>query len=155
MLLARAGSLYKLPSSEWQPGSTGNDHYADDDGNVYRKSGDNWQQHGSSGWSAAAKDTSWADQESQSRADGAVEAASFGMSNANRFSDNRGAGWTADDAGDGGYSRTLGGSGGIGAEIYNYNNAVLNNEFTMWQNGMMYGDNMYYGVGWGARFPLP
>ena len=155
VLLAQAGSLYKLPSSEWQTSSTGNDHYADDDGNVYRKSGDNWQQHGSSGWSAAPKDTSWADQESQSRADGAVEAASFGMSNANRFSDNRGAGWTANDAGDGGYSRTLGGSGGISAEVYNYNNAVLNNEFTMWQNGMMYGDNMYYGVGWGARFPLP
>ncbi|MEP7330029.1 MAG: autotransporter [Betaproteobacteria bacterium] len=155
VLLAQAGSLYDLPSNAWQSSSKGNDSYADANGNVYRKSGDGWQQHTATGWSRATGDTSWADQEAQSRTDGAIQAASYSMSNANRFSDNRGDGWTARDAGDGGYSRTGGADGGISAQVYNYNNAVLNNEFTMWQNGLMYGDNMYYGVGWGARFPLP
>ncbi len=156
VLLAQAGSLYKLPSNAWDSTTRGNEHYADDNGNVYRNSGGTWQQHATGGWQAAPSDTSWADKEDQARVNGAMQAASFSMSNTNRFSDSRGDGWTAEDAGDGGYSRTLGGAGGISAEAYNYNQAVLNNEFQMWQAGMMYGDNMYYGgVGWGARFPLP
>ena len=156
VLLAQAGSLYKLPSNAWDSTTSGNEHYADDSGNVYRNSGGTWQQHASSGWQAAPSDTSWAEQEDKARVNGAIQAASFSMSNTNRFSGNRGDGWTAEDAGDGGYSRTLGGAGGISAEVYNYNQAVLNNEFQMWQAGMMVGDNMYYGgVGWGARFPLP
>jgi hypothetical protein len=156
VLLAQAGSLYKLPSNSWDSTTTGNEHYADDNGNVYRNSGGTWQQHASSGWQAAPNDTAWAEQEDKARVNGAIQAASFGMSNSDRFSGNRGDGWTAEDAGDGGYSRTLGADGGISAQTYNYNQAVLNNEFQMWQTGLMYGDNMYYGgVGWGARFPLP
>jgi hypothetical protein len=156
VLLAQAGSLYKLPSNSWDSTTSGSEHYADDSGNVYRSSGGTWQQHAAGGWQAAPSDTTWAQQEDQARVNGAIQAASFGMSNANRFSDNRGDGWTAEDAGDGGYSRTLGADGGISAQTYNYNQAVLNNEFQMWQTGLMYGDNMYYGgVGWGARFPLP
>ncbi len=155
VLLAQAGSLYKLPSSEWQSTSTGNDTYADNDGNVYRNSGSTWQKHASSGWSNVLGDTQ-IQQEAQSRQEGATQAASYGMSNATRFSGNAGDGWNARDAGDGGYSRTLGGSGGISAERYNYNQAVLNNEFTMWQNGLMVGDNLYYGgMAFGAVFPLP
>ncbi len=156
VLLAQAGSLYKLPSDSWQSSTTGNEHYADDNGNVYRDTGGTWQMHTSNGWQAAPGDTTWAAQEEKARINGAIQAASFSMTNADRFSGNRGDGWTAEDAGDGGYSRTLGADGGISAQRYNYNQAVLNNQFQMWQTGLMYGDNMYYGgVGWGARFPLP
>ena len=67
------------------------------------------------GWSAASGDTKWADQEVNARNsnDSAVAAASYGMSNADRFTGAPNTGWNAQDSGDGGYSRTLGGTGGI------------------------------------------
>ena len=77
VLLVQAGSLYKLPSNSWQSTTSGSEHYADDNGNVYRNSGGTWQQHASSGWQAAPSDTSWADKEDQARANGAIQAASF------------------------------------------------------------------------------
>ena len=59
----------------------------------------------------------------------------------------------ARDAGDGGYSRTLGGDGGISAERYNYDQTVLNNEFDIAANGGWWSEGVYVGgVGWGGRF---
>ena len=62
----------------------------------------------------------------------------------------------AQDRGDGGYSRTLGGTGGISSEYYNYWNDVQDNAVAMWWNGgyTYSAGNWYYGgLGWGARFP--
>ena len=69
-----------------------------------------WQQNTGGTWSSASGDTSWADQESQARANSDVAAASYGMSNADRFTNAPNTGWNARDRGDGGYSRTLGGA---------------------------------------------
>jgi len=87
--------------------------------------------------------------------DSAVAAASYGMSNADRFTGAPDTGWSAQDSGDGGYSRTLGGSGGISAEYDNYWNQVQSNAIDMWWNGGWYGGgNIYYsGIGWSSRFP--
>ena len=57
------------------------------------------------------------------------------MSNADRFTGAPNSGWNAQDRGDGGYSRTLGGSGGISSEYYNYWNDVQDNAIGMWWNG--------------------
>jgi len=144
------------PAPSWSSGSTGNNHYADANGNVYRQSGNGWQQQSATGWSNASGDTSWADQEAQARGGADVAAASYGMSNADRFTGAANTGWSARDAGDGGYSRTLGGSGGISAEYDNYWNTVQDNEAAMWADGIYGGGNLFYsGIGWSSRFPAP
>ena len=69
------------------------------------------------------------------------------MSNATRFTAQQGDGWTRRDAGSGGYSRTLGGDGGIGAEAANYHDAVTNNAFDIAMNGGYWGDSVAVGNG--------
>ena len=67
------GSTYNAKTGKtntWGTASVGNNHYADVNGNVYKNTGDGWQQHSSSGWSSASGDTSWADRESQARSTG-------------------------------------------------------------------------------------
>jgi hypothetical protein len=139
---------------QWQPYSLpsfNNNYYADASGNVYRQGDSGWQQNSGGNWSSASGDTSWADQESQARANSDVAAASYSMSNTTRFSGAPNSGWSAQDAGDGGYSRTLGGSGGISSEYYNYWNEVQDNAVDMWWNG---GGMAYYsGIGWVSQFP--
>ena len=77
------------------------------------------------------------------------------MSNMTRFSGAPDTGWSARDAGDGGYSRTLGGSGGISAEYDNYWNGIEDNEIAMWNDGLYGGGNIWYsGIGWSSRFPV-
>ncbi len=141
------------PSPEWQPAAAPNNVYAAANGNVYRKNGSGWQQQSANGWGSVAGDTSWADQESQAR-DNAVAAASYGMSNTTRFSGAPDSGWSARDSGDGGYSRTLGGSGGIGAEYDNYWNGIATIDDAPWGQGAFGSGNLYYsGFGWSGRFP--
>ena len=63
-------------------------------------------------------------------------------------------GWSARDSGDGGYSRTLGGSGGISAEYDNYWNGIQDKR-CMWNDGLYGGGNIWYsGIGWSSRFPV-
>src|SRR4029079_19346484 len=84
----------------------GNNHYADVNGNVYKNTGNGWEQHSSSGWSSAGGDTSWANRESQARSDGADRSAGFSSySEADRF----GGGGSGGDRFGGG-----GGFGGFG-----------------------------------------
>jgi hypothetical protein len=67
------GSTYNAKTGKtnsWDTASLGNNHYADVNGNVYKNTGNSWQQHSTSGWSGASGDTSWADRESQARASG-------------------------------------------------------------------------------------
>jgi hypothetical protein len=140
---------------QWEPYSlptfVNNNYYADADGKVYRQGDGGWQQNNSGTWSSASGDTSWADQESQARANSDVAAASYSMSNTTRFSGDANSGWSAQDAGDGGYSRTVGGAGGIGSEYYNYWNTVQDNADDLWWNG---GVMTYYGgIGWVSQFP--
>ena len=67
-----------------------------------------------------------------------------------------GDGWSRRDAGNGGYSRTLGGDGGISAERWAYNDAVMNNEFDIAANGGWWSQGVYIGgVGWGGRYGGP
>lgn len=68
-----------------------------------------------------------------------MQAGSYAMSNSTRFTGQAGDGWSRRDSGDGGYSRTLGGDGGIRAEQWQYNNDVLNNEFDIAMNGGWWG----------------
>ena len=152
----QGGNAQPDRTPQWQPYSLPNVYYADQNGNVYRQDNNGWQQNTSSGWSSASGDTKWADQESNARNtnDSAVAAASYGMSNTDRFTGAPNTGWNAQDSGDGGYSRTLGGSGGISAEYDNYWNQVQNNAYDMWWNGAYGGGNIYYsGIGWSSRFP--
>ncbi len=49
------GSTYNAKTGQtntWGTASVGNNHYADVNGNVYKNTGDGWQQHSSSGWSS-------------------------------------------------------------------------------------------------------
>ena len=67
------GSTYNAKTGNtntWGTATVGNNHYADVNGNVYKNTGDGWQQHTSSGWGSASGDTSWADKESQARSAG-------------------------------------------------------------------------------------
>ena len=48
-------------TNTWGTASVGNNHYADVNGNVYKNTGDGWQQHSSSGWSSASGASSWGD----------------------------------------------------------------------------------------------
>jgi hypothetical protein len=138
----------------WDPQSANNNTYADADGKVYRKHPDGWQQNSQSGWQAAPAPPPAVIAQADARAnvDPGMQAGSFGMSNATRFTRMPGDGWSRRDAGDGGYSRTLGGDGGISAEYNAYNDAVLNNEFDIAANGGWWGDSVYLGgVGWSGR----
>ena len=153
---APANSPANAPSQQtkqWQPYSLpsfNNNYYADSYGNVYRKSDDGWQQNTGGTWSSASADTGWADQESQARDNSDVAAASYSMSNTTRFSGAANTGWSAQDAGDGGYSRTGGGDGGISSEYYNYWNDVQDNAMQMWWDGGM---TYTSGIGWVSQFP--
>ena len=52
------GSTYNAKTGQtntWGTASVGNNHYADVNGNVYTNTGDGWQQHSSSGTSAASR----------------------------------------------------------------------------------------------------
>ena len=74
------GSSYNAKTGKtntWNTASLGNNHYADVNGNVYKNSGDGWQQHSSSGWNSASGDSSWANRESQARSSGDDRAGSF------------------------------------------------------------------------------
>jgi hypothetical protein len=67
------GSTYNAATGKtntWGTASMGNNHYADVNGNVYRNTGDGWQQHSSSGWSNASNASSWGDKEAQARSTG-------------------------------------------------------------------------------------
>jgi len=161
---ARANAVYasagrpSAPSAQWQPYSLPNVYYAAPDGNIFRQGSDGWQQQSGGNWGSASSDTTWADQEANARNNNntPVAAASYSMSNADRFTGAPNSGWNAQDRGDGGYSRTLGGTGGISSEYYNYWNDVQDNAVAMWWNGgyTYTAGNWYYGgLGWGARFP--
>jgi hypothetical protein len=84
------------------------------------------------------------------------QAGSYAMSNTTRFTGDPGDGWSRRDAGNGGYSRTLGGDGGISAEQWAYNDAVMQNEFDIAANGGWWSQGVYIGgVGWGGRYGGP
>jgi len=92
---AGEGSTYNARTGQtntWDTASMGNNHYADVNGNVYRNTGDGWQQHSSSGWGGAGGDTSWADRESQARAGGFGGDHDFGGGFGDRFGGG-GGGW--------------------------------------------------------------
>ena len=103
---AGGGSTYNARTGEtntWNTASVGNNHYADVNGNVYRNTGNGWEQHDDSGsWSHASGNTSWADRESQARSEGAERFGSFSSSEASRF---------------GGGDRFAGGGGGWGGRF--------------------------------------
>jgi hypothetical protein len=153
-----AGTSSALPGTQatWQSGSLANDHYVDAGGNVFRRNGGGWQQQTANGWGDAPPDTSAADQEAQARQRAIIAENSVSVSNATRFTGNPDDSWSARDSGDGGYSRTGGAGGGIGAEYYNYWQGVQNNEGVLWGTGVSGGGNLYYGgIGWGGRYPGP
>lgn len=140
------------------PDAVDNAAYAGPDGSVYRKAPDGWQRHAASGWQSTPEAPPAVAAQAQAHAQAgasaaAMQAGSYGMSNATRFTGDPRDGWSARDAGDGGYSRTLGGDGGISAERYNYNQTVLNNEFDIAANGGWWSEGVYVGgAGWGGRF---
>ncbi len=159
----------------WNPPSATNATYAGADGKVYRMQGSAWQRHDGAAWTAEPAPPPSVVSEAQMRAnvDPGMAAGSYGMSNATRFTGTQGDGWTRRDAGDGGYSRTLGGDGGISAERSNYDNQVMDNAFDIAMNGGYWGDSvsvgngavsmgvgvgmapgvgMLPGMGWGGRF---
>ena len=77
---AGEGSTYNARTGQtntWNTASLGNNHYADVNGNVYKNTGDGWQQHGLGGWSSSAGATDWADREAQSRSWGQDRFSSF------------------------------------------------------------------------------
>jgi hypothetical protein len=143
-------------SSTWNAGTIANNHYTDTNGNVYRNAGNGWQRHAASGWTDASAAPPGVDAEAQGRAGAEAagqQAGSYSMSNTTRFTGDPRDGWSRRDAGSGGYSRTLGGDGGISAEQWAYNDAVMNNEFDIAANGGWWGDGVYIGgIGWGGRF---
>ena len=68
-----SGSAYNANTGKtttWSTGGSGNDHYADVNGNVHQRTSDGWQQHGAGGWSGASGDTGWADREEAARSSG-------------------------------------------------------------------------------------
>ena len=67
-------------------------------GNVYKNTGDGWQQHSSSGWNNMLQNTSSADRESQARSSGDDRAGSF--SEASPMSRSGGGGWGGFGGGD-------------------------------------------------------
>ncbi len=143
-------------SGAWKPDAVANNTYAHSDGSVYRQANEGWQQHGASGWTNAPAPPPAVDAQAQARAqDSAVQVASFGMSNATRFTQQQGDGWTARDSGSGGYSRTLGGDGGISAEYRAYRDSVQNAEWDIAAYGGVCGNGVCVtngGYGWGGRY---
>ena len=166
----------------WSAGAAGNHVYASAGGGVYRQSANGWQQQAPNGWqpTPAAPPEVDAEAQARARAEAAAQAAgSYGMSNDTRFTNAQGDGWSARDAGSGGYSRTLGGDGGISAEYRNYHDAVMNNAFDIAMNGGYWGESVplgnsgvslgvgigegpymgpagaFAGPGWGGRFGGP
>jgi hypothetical protein len=119
---AGGGSTYNAKTGQtntWGTASVGNNHYADVNGNVYRNTGDGWQQHSSSGWSSASGDTSWADRESQARSSGddRFGASASGFGGGDRFG---GGGFGGGDRfGGGGFGGGdhFGGGGGWGGRF--------------------------------------
>ena len=74
------GSTYNAKTGNtntWGTASAGNNHYADVNGNVYKNTGNGWQQHSSSGWNNMLQNTSSADRESQARSSGDSRSGSF------------------------------------------------------------------------------
>jgi hypothetical protein len=128
---AGEGSTYNAKTGNtntWGTASVGNNHYADVNGNVYSNTGNGWQQHNSSGTTAASGDTSWANRESQARAGGndswgggdRFGGGGFGSSDGG-FGGDRfggGGGWGGDRSfgggGGGGWGGRFGGGGGFG-----------------------------------------
>jgi hypothetical protein len=109
------GSTYNArtgTTNTWSSASLGNNHYADVNGNVYRNTGDGWQQHDSGGaWSSASGASSWGDRESQARSsgDGGFGGGGWGAG------DRSGGGWGGGDRfGGGGWGGRFGGGGGFG-----------------------------------------
>ncbi len=145
-------------SGAWKPDTVANTTYAHSDGSVYRQADNGWQQRNSSGWTSTPAAPPPVDAQAQARAqsqDSAVQVASFGMSNADRFSGKQGDGWSARDAGSGGYSRTLGGDGGISAEYRAYNDSVQNALFDVAAYGGVCGNGVCVtngAYGWGGRY---
>ena len=78
---AGEGSSYNAQTGKtntWDTASVGNDHYADINGNVYKNTGEGWQQHSSSGWSGASSGApASVDRESVARSNGDYRANGF------------------------------------------------------------------------------
>jgi len=115
---AGEGSTYNAKTGKtntWDSASVGNNHYADVNGNVYKNTGDGWQQHSSSGWGSASGDNSWADRESQARSSGGDSFGGGGFGGDRSFG---GGGWGGDRSfgggGGGGWGGRFGGGGGFG-----------------------------------------
>ncbi len=145
-------------SGTWKPDSVANTTYAHSDGSVYRQADGGWQQRGTNGWTDAPAAPPQVNAQAQARAQSQEtpeQLASFGMSNADRFGRNPGEGWDARDSGSGGYSRTLGGSGGISAEYRAYNDSVQNAMFDVAAYGGVCGNGVCItngAYGWGGRY---
>ena len=125
---AGEGSTYNAKTGKtntWDSASVGNNHYADVNGNVYKNTGDGWQQHSSGGWSSASGDTSWANKESQARSGQSLGGGGWG---GDRSFGSSGGGFGGD--------RSFGGGGGWGGSGFG-------------------GDRSFGGGGgggWGGRF---
>ena len=88
----------------------GNNHYADANGNVYKNTGNGWQQAGPSGWQSSQGDNSWADREQQARTQSDNSFSSFQNGGfANRFSGG---------GGGGGFGGDRFGGGGLGGDRF-------------------------------------
>ena len=74
------GQTYNAKTGQtntWGSASFDNNHYVDVNGNVYKNTGDGWQQQSTNGWQKTSTDTSWADRESSARATGESRYNSF------------------------------------------------------------------------------
>jgi hypothetical protein len=105
------GSTYNAntgKTNNWATASMGNNHYADVNGNVYKNTGNGWEQHDSGGgWSNASSASSWGDKESQARSTGEDRWGGGGGSGGGSSGFDRSGGF-----GGGGFDRSGGGFGG-------------------------------------------
>jgi hypothetical protein len=101
-------------TNTWGTASAGNNHYADVNGNVYKNTGDGWQQHSSSGWSNSSSASSWGDKESQARSAGDDHASGGGGFGGGGGWDHSGGGFGGGGFGGGGDRFGGGGFGGGG-----------------------------------------
>jgi hypothetical protein len=114
------GSTYNAATGKtntWATAGAGNNHYADVNGNVYKNTGDGWQQHSSSGWSNASSASSWGDKESQARSmgDSGWGGGGFGGDRSGGFGGFGGGGFGGGDRfGGGGFGGDRFGGGGFG-----------------------------------------
>ncbi len=128
------GSTYNAKTGNtntWGTASVGNNHYADVNGNVYKNTGDGWQQHSSSGWNNMLTNTSSADREAQARSSGDDRAGGFSEASPMSRSGG-GGGWGGGDR--------FGGGGGFGGDD------------RFGGGGFGGGDRFGGGGGWGGRF---